>query len=155
MCRAIPLSARGESRSGDVTPLSQGRADAAKWARLAWLDTGTPSSCCARPLSSRRGSPGLQIAAPRMAWRNGYIEIRAWTLIQPYRDSEYGKYRATLVQAEPPLPPAKAVEKPSPASGTYPAGSERGRSSGVEHDLPSRGSRFESLRPLQFLKALI
>ena len=146
----IPRSARGELEISDVNAhyLKQGRLTVEKLGRgYAWLDTGTPSSLlrAAQFVETVEDRQGLQIGSPEeVAWRKGYIDDGGMEkLIQPIRESEYGKYLQRLAGTgvRPRGGPCKGARKPvsTPPSGTYPAGSERGRSSGVEHDLAKVG----------------
>ena len=67
----------------------------------AWLDTGTPSSLlkAAQFVETVEDRQGLQIGSPEeVAWRMGYIDDTAFErLIEPIRESEYGKYLQRLL----------------------------------------------------------
>jgi glucose-1-phosphate thymidylyltransferase len=67
----------------------------------AWLDTGTPSSLlrAAQFVETVEDRQGLQIGSPEeVAWRKGYIDDGGMEkLIQPIRESEYGKYLQRLL----------------------------------------------------------
>jgi len=96
---ALPRSARGELEISDVNAeyLKQGRLIVEKFGRgYAWLDTGTPSSLlrAAQFVETVEERQGLQIGSPEeIAWRKGYIDDKGLArLIEPIRDSEYGKY---------------------------------------------------------------
>ena len=100
----IPRSARGELEISDVNAhyLKQGRLTVEKLGRgYAWLDTGTPSSLlrAAQFVETVEDRQGLQIGSPEeVAWRKGYIDDGAFErLIDPIRDSEYGKYLRRLL----------------------------------------------------------
>ena len=100
----IPRSARGELEITDVNAhyLKQGRLTVEKLGRgYAWLDTGTPSSLlrAAQFVETVEDRQGLQIGSPEeVAWRKGYIDDAGLArLIEPIRDSEYGKYLQRLL----------------------------------------------------------
>ena len=100
----IPRSARGELEISDVNAhyLKQGRLTVEKLGRgYAWLDTGTPSSLlrAAQFVETVEDRQGLQIGSPEeVAWRKGYIDDAGMErLIQPIRESEYGKYLQRLL----------------------------------------------------------
>jgi glucose-1-phosphate thymidylyltransferase len=100
----IPRSARGELEISDVNAhfLKQGRLTVEKLGRgYAWLDTGTPSSLlkAAQFVETVEDRQGLQIGSPEeVAWRKGYIDDGAFErLIEPIRESEYGKYLRRLL----------------------------------------------------------
>lgn len=100
----IPRSARGELEISDINAhfLKQGRLTVEKLGRgYAWLDTGTPSSLlkAAQFVETVEDRQGLQIGCPEeVAWRMGYIDDGAFEkLIEPIRDSEYGKYLQRLL----------------------------------------------------------
>ena len=100
----IPRSARGELEITDVNAhyLKQGRLTVEKLGRgYAWLDTGTPSSLlrAAQFVETVEERQGLQIGCPEeVAWRKGYIDGSGLArLIEPIRDSEYGKYLRGLL----------------------------------------------------------
>ncbi|SKA00924.1 glucose-1-phosphate thymidylyltransferase [Enhydrobacter aerosaccus] len=100
---SIPRSARGELEITDVNMhyLKQGRLTVEKLGRgYAWLDTGTPSSLlrAAQFVETVEDRQGLQIGSPEeVAWRKGYIDDAAFArLIEPIRESEYGKYLQRL-----------------------------------------------------------
>ena len=128
----IPRSARGELEISDVNAhyLKQGRLTVEKLGRgYAWLDTGTPSSLlrAAQFVETVEDRQGLQIGSPEeVAWRKGYIDDAGLArLIEPIRESEYGKYLQRLAGAR--LRPAsaglaKAARKPlsTPPSGNLP-----------------------------------
>ena len=67
----------------------------------AWLDTGTPSSLlrAAQFVETVEDRQGLQIGSPEeVAWRKGYIDDAGLArLIEPSRESEYGKYLQRLL----------------------------------------------------------
>ena len=100
----IPRSARGELEISDVNAhyLKQGRLTVEKLGRgYAWLDTGTPSSLlrAAQFVETVEDRQGLQIGSPEeVAWRKGYIDDHGLArLIDPIKDSEYGKYLQRLL----------------------------------------------------------
>jgi glucose-1-phosphate thymidylyltransferase len=100
----VPRSARGELEISDVNQqyLKQGRLTVEKMGRgYAWLDTGTPSSLlrAAQFVETVEDRQGLQIGSPEeVAWRKGYIDDAGLAkLIEPIRDSEYGKYLQRLL----------------------------------------------------------
>ena len=100
----IPRSARGELEITDVNAhyLKQGRLTVEKLGRgYAWLDTGTPSSLlrAAQFVETVEDRQGLQIGSPEeVAWRKGYIDDAGLArLIEPIRESEYGKYLQRLL----------------------------------------------------------
>jgi glucose-1-phosphate thymidylyltransferase len=100
----IPRSARGELEISDVNAhfLKEGRLTVEKLGRgYAWLDTGTPSSLlrAAQFVETVEDRQGLQIGSPEeVAWRKGYIDDKAFEgLIEPIRESEYGKYLQRLL----------------------------------------------------------
>ena len=100
----IPRSARGELEISDVNAhyLKQGRLTVEKLGRgYAWLDTGTPSSLlrAAQFVETVEDRQGLQIGSPEeVAWRKGYIDDAGLErLIEPIRESEYGKYLQRLL----------------------------------------------------------
>jgi len=100
----IPRSARGELEISDVNAhyLGQGRLTVEKLGRgYAWLDTGTPSSLlrAAQFVETVEDRQGLQIGSPEeVAWRKGYIDDAGLArLIEPIRESEYGKYLQRLL----------------------------------------------------------
>ena len=100
----IPRSARGELEISDINAhyLKEGRLTVERLGRgYAWLDTGTPSSLlrAAQFVETVEDRQGLQIGSPEeIAWRRGYIDDGAFEkLIQPIRDSEYGKYLQRLL----------------------------------------------------------
>ncbi|MFO1085291.1 MAG: glucose-1-phosphate thymidylyltransferase RfbA [Reyranellaceae bacterium] len=100
----LPRSARGELEITDVNAhyLKQGRLTVEKLGRgYAWLDTGTPSSLlrAAQFVETVEERQGLQIGCPEeVAWRKGYIDGPGLArLIEPIRDSEYGKYLQGLL----------------------------------------------------------
>ena len=100
----IPRSARGELEISDVNAwyLKQHRLTVEKLGRgYAWLDTGTPSSLlrAAQFVETVEDRQGLQIGSPEeVAWRKGYIDDAGLArLIEPIRDSEYGKYLQRLL----------------------------------------------------------
>lgn len=100
----IPRSARGELEISDINAhyLKEGRLTVEKLGRgYAWLDTGTPSSLlrAAQFVETVEDRQGLQIGSPEeIAWRRGYIDDSAFEkLIQPIRESEYGKYLQRLL----------------------------------------------------------
>jgi glucose-1-phosphate thymidylyltransferase len=100
----IPRSARGELEISDVNAyyLKQGRLTVEKLGRgYAWLDTGTPSSLlrAAQFVETVEDRQGLQIGSPEeVAWRKGYIDDAGLArLIEPIRESEYGKYLQRLL----------------------------------------------------------
>ena len=100
----IPRSARGELEISDVNAhyLRQGRLTVEKLGRgYAWLDTGTPSSLlrAAQFVETVEDRQGLQIGSPEeVAWRKGYIDDAGLArLIEPIRESEYGKYLQRLL----------------------------------------------------------
>jgi glucose-1-phosphate thymidylyltransferase len=95
----IPRSARGELEITDVNAhyLKQGRLTVERLGRgYAWLDTGTPSSLlrAAQFVETVEDRQGLQIGSPEeVAWRKGYIDDAGLArLIEPIKQSEYGKY---------------------------------------------------------------
>jgi glucose-1-phosphate thymidylyltransferase len=100
----IPRSARGELEITDVNAhyLKQGRLNVEKLGRgYAWLDTGSPSSLlkAAQFVETVEDRQGLQIGSPEeVAWRKGYIDDAGLArLIDPIKDSEYGKYLQRLL----------------------------------------------------------
>lgn len=100
----IPRSARGELEISDINAhfLKQGRLTVEKLGRgYAWLDTGTPSSLlkAAQFVETVEDRQGLQIGSPEeVAWRMGYVDDGAFEkLIEPIRESEYGKYLQRLL----------------------------------------------------------
>ncbi len=100
----VPRSARGELEISDINAhyLKQGRLTVERLGRgYAWLDTGTPSSLLRAALfvETVEERQGLQIGSPEeIAWRKGYIDDGAFEkLIQPIRESEYGKYLQRLL----------------------------------------------------------
>jgi glucose-1-phosphate thymidylyltransferase len=100
----LPRSARGELEISDVNAwyLAQGRLTVEKLGRgYAWLDTGTPSSLLRAALfvETVEDRQGLQIGSPEeVAWRKGYIDAAGFArLIEPIRESEYGKYLQRLL----------------------------------------------------------
>lgn len=100
----IPRSARGELEISDINAhyLKQGRLTVERLGRgYAWLDTGTPSSLlrAAQFVETVEDRQGLQIGSPEeIAWRKGYIDDSGLEkLIQPIRESEYGKYLQRLL----------------------------------------------------------
>lgn len=100
----IPRSARGELEISDINAhyLKQGRITVEKLGRgYAWLDTGTPSSLlrAAQFVETVEERQGLQIGCPEeVAWRKGYIDNAGFArLIEPIKDSEYGKYLQRLL----------------------------------------------------------
>jgi glucose-1-phosphate thymidylyltransferase len=100
----IPRSPRGELEISDVNAwyLKAGRLTVEKFGRgYAWLDTGTPSSLlrAAQFVETVEDRQGLQIGSPEeVAWRRGYIDDAGLSrLIEPIRDSEYGKYLQRLL----------------------------------------------------------
>jgi len=100
----IPRSARGELEISDVNAwyLKESRLTVEKLGRgYAWLDTGTPSSLlrAAQFVETVEDRQGLQIGSPEeVAWRKGYIDDGGMEkLIQPIRESEYGKYLQRLL----------------------------------------------------------
>jgi len=100
----IPRSARAELEISDVNAhyLGQGRLTVEKLGRgYAWLDTGTPSSLlrAAQFVETVEDRQGLQIGSPEeVAWRKGYIDDAGLArLIEPIRESEYGKYLQRLL----------------------------------------------------------
>jgi glucose-1-phosphate thymidylyltransferase len=104
VARRIPRSARGELEISDVNAyyLKQGRLTVEKLGRgYAWLDTGTPSSLlrAAQFVETVEDRQGLQIGSPEeVAWRMGYIDDAGMAgLIEPIRQSEYGKYLQRLL----------------------------------------------------------
>lgn len=101
---SIPRSARGELEISDVNQhyLQQNRLMVHKFGRgYAWLDTGTPSSLlrAAQFVETVEDRQGLQIGSPEeVAWRKGYIDDEGLArLIQPIKDSEYGRYLQGLL----------------------------------------------------------
>jgi glucose-1-phosphate thymidylyltransferase len=100
----IPRSARGELEISDVNAwyLAHGRLTVEKLGRgYAWLDTGTPASLlrAAQFVETVEDRQGLQIGSPEeVAWRKGYIDDAGLArLIEPIRDSEYGRYLQRLL----------------------------------------------------------
>ena len=100
----IPRSARGELEITDVNAwyLKERRLKVEKLGRgYAWLDTGTPSSLlrAAQFVETVEDRQGLQIGSPEeVAWRKGYIDDAGLErLIEPIRESEYGKYLQRLL----------------------------------------------------------
>jgi len=101
---SIPRSARGELEISDVNAhyLKEGRLTVEKLGRgYAWLDTGTPTSLlrAAQFVETVEDRQGLQIGSPEeVAWRKGFIDDRAFArLIEPIKQSEYGKYLQRLL----------------------------------------------------------
>jgi glucose-1-phosphate thymidylyltransferase len=104
MAAGLPRSARGELEISDVNAryLKEGHLSVEKMGRgYAWLDTGTPSSLlrAAQFVETVEERQGLQIGCPEeVAWRKGYIDDAGLAeLIEPIRDSEYGKYLQRLL----------------------------------------------------------
>lgn len=100
----VPRSARGELEISDINAhyLKEGRLTVERLGRgYAWLDTGTPSSLlrAAQFVETVEERQGLQIGSPEeIAWRKGYIDDGAFEkLIEPIRESEYGKYLQRLL----------------------------------------------------------
>ena len=100
----LPRSARGELEISDVNAhyLKEGRLTVEKLGRgYAWLDTGTPSSLlkAAQFVETVEDRQGLQIGSPEeVAWRRGYVDDAPFAgLIEPIKDSEYGKYLQRLL----------------------------------------------------------
>lgn len=100
----MPRSARGELEITDINAryLEEGRLTVEKLGRgYAWLDTGTPSSLlrAAQFVETVEDRQGLQIGSPEeVAWRKGYIDDEGMArLIEPIRESEYGKYLQRLL----------------------------------------------------------
>jgi len=100
----IPRSARGELEITDINAhyLRQGRLNVEKLGRgYAWLDTGSPSNLlrAAQFVETVEDRQGLQIGSPEeVAWRKGYIDDAGLArLIDPIKDSEYGKYLQRLL----------------------------------------------------------
>jgi glucose-1-phosphate thymidylyltransferase len=100
----LPRSARGELEISDINAhyLKQGRLTVERMGRgYAWLDTGTPSSLlrAAQFVETVEERQGLQIGCPEeVAWRKGYIDDAGLArLIEPIRDSEYGRYLQRLL----------------------------------------------------------
>ena len=100
----MPRSARGELEISDVNAhyLKAGRLTVEKLGRgYAWLDTGTPSSLlkAAQFVETVEDRQGLQIGSPEeVAWRKGYVDDAAFArLIEPIKESEYGKYLQRLL----------------------------------------------------------
>ncbi len=100
----VPRSARGELEITDINAhyLKEGKLTVERLGRgYAWLDTGTPSSLlrAAQFVETVEERQGLQIGSPEeIAWRKGYIDDGAFEkLIQPIRESEYGKYLQRLL----------------------------------------------------------
>ena len=100
----LPRSARGELEISDVNAwyLARGRLTVEKLGRgYAWLDTGTPSSLlrAAHFVETVEDRQGLQIGSPEeVAWRKGYIDAAGFaSLIEPIKESEYGKYLQRLL----------------------------------------------------------
>jgi glucose-1-phosphate thymidylyltransferase len=101
---AIRPSARGELEITAVNNvyLERGQLHVHRLGRgYAWLDTGTPSSLlrAAQFVETVEDRQGLQIGSPEeVAWRKGYIDDGGMEkLIQPIRESEYGKYLQRLL----------------------------------------------------------
>jgi glucose-1-phosphate thymidylyltransferase len=99
----LKRSPRGELEISDVNAqyLRQGRLTVEKLGRgYAWLDTGTPSSLlrAAQFVETVEERQGLQIGSPEeVAWRRGYIDDAGLArLIEPIKQSEYGKYLQRL-----------------------------------------------------------
>jgi glucose-1-phosphate thymidylyltransferase len=97
-------SARGELEITDLNRcyLEEGRLHLEKLGRgYAWLDTGTPSNLlrAAQFVETVEDRQGLQIGSPEeVAWRKGYIDDGGMEkLIQPIRETEYGKYLQRLL----------------------------------------------------------
>jgi glucose-1-phosphate thymidylyltransferase len=104
IAQRLPRSPRGELEVSDVNAeyLRQGRLTVEKLGRgYAWLDTGTPSSLlrAAQFVETVEDRQGLQIGSPEeVAWRKGYIDDAGLAkLIEPIRDSEYGRYLQRLL----------------------------------------------------------
>ena len=100
----LPRSARGELEITDINAhyLRQGRLNVEKLGRgYAWLDTGSPSNLlrAAQFVETVEDRQGLQIGSPEeVAWRKGYIDDAGLArLIDPIKDSEYGKYLQRLL----------------------------------------------------------
>ncbi|WP_421995228.1 glucose-1-phosphate thymidylyltransferase RfbA [Reyranella sp.] len=100
----LTRSARGELEITDINAhyMRVGRLTVEKLGRgYAWLDTGTPSSLlrAAQFVETVESRQGLQIGSPEeVAWRKGYIDNAGLErLIQPIRESEYGKYLQGLL----------------------------------------------------------
>lgn len=103
----LERSARGELEITDVNAhyLREGRLTVERLGRgYAWLDTGTPSNLlrAAQFVETVEDRQGLQIGSPEeIAWRKGYIGDAALEkLIEPIRNSEYGKYLRRLLTHE-------------------------------------------------------
>ncbi|MBS0221318.1 MAG: glucose-1-phosphate thymidylyltransferase RfbA [Proteobacteria bacterium] len=101
---STPRSARGELEITDVNAhyLKEGRLTVEKLGRgYAWLDTGTPTSLlrAAQFVETVEDRQGLQIGSPEeVAWRKGFIDDGAFArLIEPIRQSEYGRYLQRLL----------------------------------------------------------
>ena len=97
-------SPRGELEITDLNRcyLDEGALQLEKLGRgYAWLDTGTPSSLlrAAQFVETVEDRQGLQIGSPEeVAWRMGYVDDGAFErLIEPIRESEYGKYLQRLL----------------------------------------------------------
>ena len=100
----LSRSARGELEITDINAhyLRQGRLNVEKLGRgYAWLDTGSPSNLlrAAQFVETVEDRQGLQIGSPEeVAWRKGYIDDHGLArLIDPIKDSEYGKYLQRLL----------------------------------------------------------
>jgi glucose-1-phosphate thymidylyltransferase len=100
----LTRSARGQLEISDIhtSYLKQGRLTVEKFGRgYAWLDTGTPSNLlrAAQFVETVEERQGLQIGSPEeVAWRKGYVDDAALArLIEPIRESEYGKYLLRLM----------------------------------------------------------
>ncbi|WIM10846.1 glucose-1-phosphate thymidylyltransferase RfbA [Enhydrobacter sp.] len=104
---SLPRSARGELEITDVNAryLKEGRLTVEKLGRgYAWLDTGTPTSLlrAAQFVETVEERQGLQIGCPEeVAWRKGFIDDGAFArLIEPIKQSEYGRYLHRLLARE-------------------------------------------------------
>jgi glucose-1-phosphate thymidylyltransferase len=103
----LERSARGELEITDVNAhyLRSGRLAVERLGRgYAWLDTGTPANLlrAAQFVETVEDRQGLQIGSPEeIAWRKGYIDDAALEkLIEPIRNSDYGKYLRRVLSSE-------------------------------------------------------
>ena len=106
VARSLKPSARGELEITDVNRhyLARGKLDVILLGRgHAWLDTGTHESLleASHFIETLERRQGLKICCPEeIAWRNGWIDdAQLEALAAPLRNSGYGSYLLSLVQA--------------------------------------------------------